>query len=371
MGPRRRRRLLLERAGQSPRAAAFISPMQPFLPVPLPAASPLSFFGHHSQSLPTPPPFSYIASARRRAYPSQSSYPGDGPGLASAVPPPLPNGTPQPLQPYSTGEPISTAPAPSVAAGYPGMMAPAAGHGAPAMPQQQYPAVPGAGGQPAPSAATAQFEPPVNLRAHRHVLPTAPVRPTKPPLDRVHSRVNCDGKYMRSTLAAVPATSSLLNKTRLPFALHMQPYCSDNIPVVDNLCITRCASCRTYINPFATFVQNGTRWRCNLCLRINDLPSNFDYDRLTNAAIDRASRADLNEASVEYIAPKEYMVRPPQPCCYVFAVDISAPAVASGELEGTVVSPDGGFISDAVVVDACELTGICFPFLQSPSSRDN
>jgi protein transport protein SEC24 len=139
---------------------------------------------------------------------------------------------------------------------------------------------------------------------------------------------------MRSTLAAVPATSSLLNKTRLPFALHMQPYCSDNIPVIDNLCITRCASCRTYINPFATFVQNGTRWRCNLCLRINDLPSNFDYDRLTNAAIDRASRADLNEASVEYIAPKEYMVRPPQPCCYVFAVDVSAPAVASGESGG-------------------------------------
>ena len=197
----------------------------------------------------------------------------------------------------------------------------------PQQPQQAYPAM---AQQPGPQA-TAQYEPPINLRAHRHVLPTAPVRPTKPPLDKVHSRVNCDGKYMRSTLTAVPHTSSLLSKTGLPFALHMQPYCSDDIPVIDNLCITRCASCRTYINPFATFVQNGTRWRCNLCLRINDLPSNFDYDRLTNAAIDRASRADLNEASVEYIAPKEYMVRPPQPCCYVFAVDISAAAVASGK----------------------------------------
>ena len=30
------------------------------------------------------------------------------------------------------------------------------------------------------------------------------------------------------------------------------------------------------------------------------------------------------------MAPGEYMVRPPQPPVYVFAVDVSAPSVASG-----------------------------------------
>ena len=51
---------------------------------------------------------------------------------------------------------------------------------------------------------------------------------------------------------------------------------------------------------------------------------------MTGTTVDRKTRADLNSASMEYIAPSDYMVRPPQPCLYVFVIDVTATAVSSG-----------------------------------------
>jgi len=39
---------------------------------------------------------------------------------------------------------------------------------------------------------------------------------------------------------------------------------------------------------------------------------------------------ELNHAVVEYIAPTEYMVRPPQPLVYMFVIDVSYPAIQCG-----------------------------------------
>ena len=38
-------------------------------------------------------------------------------------------------------------------------------------------------------------------------------------------------------------------------------------------------------------------------------------------------------ATVEYIAPQEYMVRPPQPCIYMFLIDVAHAAVSSGMVD--------------------------------------
>ena len=45
---------------------------------------------------------------------------------------------------------------------------------------------------------------------------------------------------------------------------------------------------------------------------------------------DRDQRPELSKASVEFVASSEYMVRPPQTPVYVFAIDVSATAAASG-----------------------------------------
>ncbi|KAJ5814697.1 protein transport protein Sec24 [Penicillium riverlandense] len=148
---------------------------------------------------------------------------------------------------------------------------------------------------------------------------------------------NCPPKYMRSTLNVVPTTHNLLKKSKLPFALVIQPYgalhdSEDNVPVIPDQVISRCRRCRSYINPFVTFLDHGHRWRCNMCNLTNDVPQAFDWDSTLQKPADRSLRADLNQSMVEFVAPQEYMVRPPQPLVYLFLIDVSHASVTSGLL---------------------------------------
>ncbi|KAM7193765.1 hypothetical protein V8F20_008240 [Naviculisporaceae sp. PSN 640] len=148
---------------------------------------------------------------------------------------------------------------------------------------------------------------------------------------------NCAPKYVRSTLNAVPTTHSLLKKSKLPFSLIIQPYAAlhdldDPVPVVQDQVISRCRRCRSYINPFVTFLDHGHRWRCNMCNLTNDVPQAFDWDAAAQKSVDRWQRHELNHAVVEFVAPQEYMVRPPQPLVYLFLFDVSYAAVSTGLL---------------------------------------
>ena len=44
--------------------------------------------------------------------------------------------------------------------------------------------------------------------------------------------------------------------------------------------IVRCRVCRAYINPFVNFID-VSRWKCNLCGRINEVPEEFKSNPLT------------------------------------------------------------------------------------------
>ncbi|KAL1921839.1 uncharacterized protein VTP21DRAFT_10481 [Calcarisporiella thermophila] len=146
---------------------------------------------------------------------------------------------------------------------------------------------------------------------------------------------NPDPVYARCTLNAFPATQALLNKSKLPLGLILAPYKTTKedevqVPVVTDTVIARCRRCRAYINPFVTFIEGGQRWKCNLCYLLNDVPAAFDYDHQTQQPVDRWQRAELNHGVVEFVAPTEYMVRPPQPPVYIFVIDVSFSAIQSG-----------------------------------------
>ncbi|KAH9822057.1 Protein transport protein sec24 [Teratosphaeria destructans] len=148
---------------------------------------------------------------------------------------------------------------------------------------------------------------------------------------------NCSPKYVRSTLNAMPTTASLLKKSKLPFALIIQPYAAlhdaeDTVPVQYDQVIARCRRCRTYINPFASFLDHSHRWRCNMCNLTNDVPQSFDWDSVKQQSVDRWQRPELNYAVSEFVAPQEYMVRAPQPLIYLFLFDVSFAGVTSGLL---------------------------------------
>ncbi|XP_065059218.1 protein transport protein Sec24A-like [Rhopilema esculentum] len=173
---------------------------------------------------------------------------------------------------------------------------------------------------------------PIDLMERRVIVPPVPIEPPQPLLSEDMKRKAIDPKVFRSTINAVPESSSLLSKSRLPFGLYIQPFREiSNIPVITSSVITRCKSCRTYINPFVSVIDQR-RWQCNICFRINDIPSDLSYDPITKAFVDPRKRPELNYSSYEFIAPSEYMLRPPQPAVFLFVLDVSFNAIGTGYL---------------------------------------
>ncbi|VDM67274.1 unnamed protein product [Strongylus vulgaris] len=66
--------------------------------------------------------------------------------------------------------------------------------------------------------------------------------------------------------------------------------------------------------------------------RYESLPDDFCWDPNTKSFGDPVNRPEIRYPTVEFIAPNEYMLRPPQPAVYVFVLDVSAAAVEAGYL---------------------------------------
>lgn len=147
-------------------------------------------------------------------------------------------------------------------------------------------------------------------------------------------------RLMRFTAKVMASTSNLGASSKLHFGAVMQPLAptvanEDDVDVVNPGAagIVRCKRCRTYINAFVSWVEQGRRWRCNICGQINECPSAyFCHLDEKNQRRDRSQRPELCKSVVEFIAPSEYMVRPPQTPAYFFIIDVSATAVRSGVL---------------------------------------
>lgn len=171
----------------------------------------------------------------------------------------------------------------------------------------------------------------INLLQDRNILPPTPLEAPKPVLQQ--EKPNCSPKIFRCTLTKIPDTSSLLQKSRLPLGILIHPFRDvSNLPVIHCNVIVRCRNCRTYINPFVSFVDQR-RWKCNLCFRVNDLPEEFLYDPLTKSYGDPSRRPEIKNATIEFIAPSDYMLRPPQPAVYLFLLDVSHGASETGYLQ--------------------------------------
>eukprot|EP01130_Rhizamoeba_saxonica_P018922 TRINITY_DN9650_c0_g1_i1.p1 TRINITY_DN9650_c0_g1~~TRINITY_DN9650_c0_g1_i1.p1 ORF type:complete len:822 (-),score=181.15 TRINITY_DN9650_c0_g1_i1:53-2518(-) len=156
--------------------------------------------------------------------------------------------------------------------------------------------------------------------------------------------IECSPEFIQATVSKVPSTPGLLKKSSVPFGLVVHPLSTTNgvdqtIPLLDfgSLGIIRCKICRVYINPYVTFHDAGQRWKCNMCNSYNQVPSSY-YCPVDKNGIrtDIADRTELNHCAVEFIAPTEYMVRPPQPPTYFFLLDVSYHAVVSEQLTITI-----------------------------------
>nr|XP_056715090.1 protein transport protein Sec24A [Euleptes europaea] len=173
---------------------------------------------------------------------------------------------------------------------------------------------------------------PINLLQDRNILPTTPLQAPFPNLHEDIQKLNCNPELFRCTLTNIPQTQALLNKAKLPLGLLLHPFKDlSQLPVVTSSTIVRCRSCRTYINPFVSFLDQR-RWKCNLCYRVNDVPEEFMYNPVTRVYGEPHKRPEVQNATIEFMAPSEYMLRPPQPPVYLFVFDVSHNAIETGYL---------------------------------------
>ncbi len=109
------------------------------------------------------------------------------------------------------------------------------------------------------------------------------------------------------------------------------------MPLIDfgSIGIVRCHICRAYMNPFMQWSKGGQSFICNLCGRANDTPAGYfsPLDPQTGRRADYPSRPELSSGVVDFVAPGEYMVRPPMPPSYIFVIDVSYYNVHSGGLQ--------------------------------------
>ncbi|KAL9919504.1 protein transport protein Sec24AB isoform 2-T5 [Glossina fuscipes fuscipes] len=174
----------------------------------------------------------------------------------------------------------------------------------------------------------------VDLMQNRHILSPATLQPPRIILhNQFHESINCNPNIMRCTLAKIPESNSLLQKSRLPLGILIHPFRDINsLPVIQCPNIVRCRLCRTYINPFVYFVDSKM-WKCNLCYRVNELPDDFQFDPATKTYGDVTRRPEVRSSTIEFIAPSEYMLRPPQPAIYLFLFDVSIIAQQCGYMD--------------------------------------
>lgn len=149
----------------------------------------------------------------------------------------------------------------------------------------------------------------------------------------------------RVTSDCFPSTKKLQKSISLPLAATIVPYVSlytpDQFPLIKRGTgneVFRCATCRAYVNPFTTFLDNGEKFRCNFCHAISQTPK-IHYatlDPITQERVDKNERADLCSGIYEIAAGSDYMNRPPMPPTFIFLVDVSKASVASGLLNNFV-----------------------------------
>ncbi|KAI9097181.1 Sec23/Sec24 trunk domain-containing protein [Phlyctochytrium arcticum] len=169
-----------------------------------------------------------------------------------------------------------------------------------------------------------------------------------PPLVSTNFRAtddgNCNPRFLRLTTYNIPCTEELANVTAVPLGVIIQPlamlnYDEEPVEVVDfgEAGPIRCNRCKAYINPYFKFMEGGSKFMCNLCEFVNEVPPEYFMNLdMSGRRQDISRRPELRKGTVEFVATKEYCAHPAKPASYVLAIDVSWNAIQSGMLTAAI-----------------------------------
>ncbi|KAF5400452.1 Transport protein Sec24B [Paragonimus heterotremus] len=151
---------------------------------------------------------------------------------------------------------------------------------------------------------------------------------------------NCNPRFIRSSLYAIPTSSDLLKTVGIPFTLTISPFATlhpDDQPILvsdmGEQGPVRCVRCRAYMSPFVCFLDGGRRFQCPLCNGLTEVPTNyFAHLDHTGRRTDTYHRPELCLGSYELMATAEYCKNNelPKPPVFIFLLDVSQASIRSG-----------------------------------------
>lgn len=147
---------------------------------------------------------------------------------------------------------------------------------------------------------------------------------------------NCVPRFLRPFSYSIPRTETLLKDIGLPFVVLAQAFATneagdEQVPLISNTTEkpTRCRRCMSYLSPFHKI--DGFQFTCPFCGVSTEL-TDGGHTLPNTAGIrgDISSNIEYKYCSVDYTAPKAYVQHPNSQPSFVFAIDVSAQALASG-----------------------------------------
>lgn len=148
-------------------------------------------------------------------------------------------------------------------------------------------------------------------------------------------------RFIRASMYRVPAAADLLGMTKMPMAVAVQPFAPQSpaerpISVVDfgtDEGPVRCGLCRAYVNLFCTFLEDGRKWKCNLCQQVNQVPQHYECGVDTyGKRHDATQRPELSQGSVDFVAGSNMLANTTAGPHYLFVLDVSYHALGNGTL---------------------------------------
>lgn len=152
-------------------------------------------------------------------------------------------------------------------------------------------------------------------------------------------------KYFTSTITSIPINLSKMKSSEIPFTINILPelYNEEDLPISEEEVI-RCNTCKCYINPFIQIISPGFKWKCNICMNINEMATPF---YMTNRKTENGSkkfsleenaihnynsyaRTELKSTVYELYAPSSYSLRTPSPITLCFLIEATYESIKHG-----------------------------------------
>ena len=101
----------------------------------------------------------------------------------------------------------------------------------------------------------------------------------------------------------------------------------------------RCQRCKAYVNPNFSWLQDGRKAQCNMCLFENDVPPNYVCQiNEFGKRLDRERRPELMYGTYDIVPPSAFSIREPTMPTFVFMLDCSIHAYETGFLHQSLQS---------------------------------